>query len=106
MKVRQIHKHIVESAILGWFIGLAYYNWFAFHPHSLSILSHLALVTVVMYIIAITVAAATTGIAALGTKMINGSVYGDAPLFTLALPGSTIAAFVASGCVLSAWGTF
>jgi len=100
MSVRETHKHIVESAILGWFLGLAYYNWFSSQPIQLSLLAHLILVTAVMYIVCILIASASRGIATLVAKAVSGFVHGQEPMFTLAMPSATVLGFLAAGYAL------
>jgi hypothetical protein len=90
--------------IVGWFTGLAYYNWFSSTGVHLPIWQHALLVVVGMFAASIIIGAGMALVAAALTKVITGRSDSSINAFAWAAFISPAIAFFAAKYVLQFWG--
>jgi len=87
--------------IAGWFIGLAYYNWFSSDPISVPMWAHAVLIIGGMFAASIVIGAGLALLAALLTKLITGNPEGNPNAFAwAAFIGPVLAFFAAKYALL------
>lgn len=82
LSVEQINTKAAKYSIAGWFLGLAYFNWFSSTATHVSIAGHIILVVVGMFAASILIGMIVALILGLITRLlavrIDGSPRGDA----------------------------
>jgi hypothetical protein len=88
------------GSMLGWLVGLAYYNWLASHPPHVSVGAHLILATIGTFAASIFIAGTMTLLAACIAKLVTGRAEGSSVLFMCAVLISPVIAFLAADYAL------
>lgn len=104
MDVDGVNTKAAKMTIVGWFAGLAYYNWFSSTAFHLPFWEHVLLVVVGMFAAAIIIGAGMALLAAGLTKVITGRMDGSLNAFAWAAFISPILAFFAAKYVLRLLG--
>ena len=97
MSIDSINAYASKMTILGWFAGLAYYNWFASHTLHVPIWGHAVLIVVGMFAASIIIGAGIALIAGALTKVITGKLEGSPHAYSWAAFISPVLAFAAAG---------
>lgn len=77
LSIEAINTKSAKYTIVGWFAGLAYYNWFASHPVHVSFIGHVILVVGGMFAASIIIGMGVALIMGLITKLATGSIGGS-----------------------------
>jgi hypothetical protein len=96
MSIEAINAYASKMTILGWFIGLAYYNWFAHRTVHVPIWGHALLVVVGMFAASIIIGAGMALIAGAITRTITGKLEGSPHVYSWAAFISPVLAFFAA----------
>lgn len=100
MDVDSVNSKAAKMTIVGWFAGLAYYNWFSSAAAHLPWWQHALLIIVGMFAAAIVIGAGMALLAAALTKVITGRSDGSINAFAWAAFISPVLAFFAAKYVL------
>ncbi|UDL90191.1 hypothetical protein LGH82_01990 [Mesorhizobium sp. PAMC28654] len=106
MTVDQINGKASGMVIFGWFVGLAYYNWFSRSPISVPIWAHIVLIVVGMFAASIIIGGGLALIAAGITKAVTGSAQGSPHAFSWAAFIGLILAFFPAGYALEMFKSY
>lgn len=104
MNVDLVNTYAAKWTVGGWFLGLAYYNWFASSPPHVTWWYHLGLVTVGMFVASICIGGGMALLMALITKLVTGNAEGSIHGFAWAAFISPVLAFLFAGQVLTSVG--
>ena len=96
MDIDRVNDLASKQVILGWFAGLAYYNWFTGSPISVPWWAHIILVVGGMFASSIIIGGGMSLLAAGITKLMFGRSDAVPGLFGWAGIIATILAFIAS----------
>ena len=96
MNIERINVQASKMTILGWFSGLAYYNWFASTPITAPIWGHVVLIIGGMFFASIVIGGGLSLMAALITKAATGSTDGSPHAFSWAAFIGMALSFVAA----------
>lgn len=77
LSVEQINTKAAKFTILGWFAGLAYFNWFSSTAVHVSLVGHAILVVVGMFAASIIIGMGLALIVGLITKAVTGNSLGS-----------------------------
>ena len=77
LPVEQINTKAAKFTIVGWFVGLAYFNWFSSTAVHVSLVGHAILVIVGMFAASILIGMGIALIMGLITKAATGSTLGS-----------------------------
>ena len=102
--IDRVNSYAAKSAIAGWFIGLAYYNWFASNPPHAALWGHLLLVTVGMFTASFVIGGGVSLLAALVTKRVTGRRDSSPEFFAWGAFISPVLTFFAADHVLQCVG--
>jgi len=80
--IEVINTYAAKWTIAGWFIGLAYYNWFASAPAHVQWWAHLLLVIIGMAAVSIIIGGTIALIMALITRILTGHSEGSPHAFS------------------------
>lgn len=105
MTVDQINGKASGMVIFGWFVGLAYYNWFARTPISVPLWAHVVLIVVGMFASSIIIGGGLSLLAAGVTKAATGRADGSPHAFSWAAFVGMVVAFFAAGYSLELLGS-
>lgn len=105
MNIEIINTYAAKWTIGGWFIGLAYYNWFASAPDHVPLWAHVVLVVLGMFVASIVIGGGMALLMALITKLTTGDAEGSSHAFAWAAFISPVLAFFAAKYALqfAAW---
>ena len=96
MNIDLINSYAAKFTIFGWFVGLAYFNWFSGSPIHIPLWGHLVLITVGMFAASIIIGGGLALVAAGVTKVATGSAEGSPHAFSWAAFISLVVAFFAA----------
>jgi hypothetical protein len=105
MSVDAVNASAAKACILGWFIGLAYYNWFAHQPPHVALWLHFVLAFVGMFAASILIGGALALLAGVLTKRTTGSWDGSPDFFAWGVFIGPVLAFFAAGYALQVMST-
>lgn len=94
--IELINTYAAKWTIGGWFIGLAYYNWFTSSPIHVPLLGHVLLVTIGMFAASIVIGGGMALLAAGVTRLAVGRADGSPHGFAWAAFISPVIAFFAT----------
>lgn len=77
LTIEQINTKAATYTIVGWFAGLAYYNWFAKSPVHVSFIGHVVLVVVGLFAASIVIGMGVALLFGLITKLVTGRADGS-----------------------------
>ncbi|RWN10212.1 MAG: hypothetical protein EOR94_29300 [Mesorhizobium sp.] len=106
LTVEQVNSKASGMVIFGWFVGLAYYNWFSRSPISVPIWAHIVLIVVGMFAVSIIIGGGLALVAAAITKAATGNAEGSPNAFSWAAFIGMILAFFAAGYALQIFRSF
>ena len=96
VNIETANTYAAKWTIGGWFVGLAYYNWFASHPPHVSLWGHVVLIIGGMFAASILIGGGMSLLASLITKIVTGRSDGSPNAFGwTAFISPVIAFFVA-----------
>jgi hypothetical protein len=95
-EITLVNTYAAKWTIAGWFVGLAYYNWFAMAPEHVPLLAHLVLIVGGLFASSIIIGGGMALLAALVTRLMTGSVVASPDAFAWAAFISPILAFFAA----------
>jgi hypothetical protein len=101
-----INTKASKLTIAGWFIGLAYFNWFAANADSLPWWVHAVLIVGGMFASSILIGGGMALLAAWVTKVVTGKSEGSLHAFVLAMFISPVIAFFAANYALRIAASF
>jgi len=93
MSIEVANTYAAKWTIGGWFIGLAYYNWFSSAPIHVPMLGHILLLTVGMFAASVLIGGGMALLAGLVTKVATGQIEGSPHAFAWAAFISPVIAF-------------
>ncbi|RVP57114.1 hypothetical protein CN071_27830 [Sinorhizobium meliloti] len=96
MNIDNINGKAAKMTIIGWFAGLAYYNWFSSTPIDVPLWAHAVLGVVGMFAAAIVIGGGMALLAGGITKLATGRVDGSPHAFSWAAFISPVLAFFAA----------
>lgn len=105
MDIDRVNTYASVNTIVGWFLGLAYYNWIPYQPPHLPIWEHVLLIIGGMFAASIIIGGGVALIAAALTRVLTGHTDGDTNYFAWGAFISPVLAFFAAGYVIDALGT-
>jgi hypothetical protein len=94
--INVINTYAAKHTIVGWFVGLAYYNWFASAPYHAPFWALVVLVVGGMFAAAIIIGGGMALLAALLTRAVTGHAEGSPDFFAWAAFISPVLAFFAA----------
>lgn len=97
MSIELINTYAAKSAIAGWFVGLAYYNWFSSHAHHVPWWGHLILILPGLFFASVVIGAVVALILAGVTKIIFGKYDATGDIIAWGFFISPVLAFLAAG---------
>jgi hypothetical protein len=74
--IEQINTKAAKCSIAGWFLGLAYFNWFSSTAAHVSIAGHIVLVVVGLFAVSILIGMIVALILGLIAKFLTGRIAG------------------------------
>ncbi|MCF1484600.1 MULTISPECIES: hypothetical protein [Rhizobium/Agrobacterium group] len=104
LDVDSVNTKAAKMTIVGWFAGMAYYNWFSSTAVHLAWWQHALLIIVGMFAASIVIGAGMALLAGLLTKVITGRSDGNINAFAWAAFISPVLAFFAAKYVLQFLG--
>lgn len=104
--IESINTRAAKWTVSGWFIGLAYYNWFASAPPHVALWAHLVLIVGGLFASSIIIGGGMAMIAATTTKIFTGNAEGSPHGFAWASFISPVLAFFAAKYSLLIASTF
>ncbi|HEX8663362.1 MAG TPA: hypothetical protein VF744_04970 [Beijerinckiaceae bacterium] len=96
MTIDRVNTISSKLTILGWFAGLAYYNWFSSAPISVPFWAHLVLIVGGLFASSIVIGGGMALLAAFVTKLATGRADGSPDAFSWAAFISAALAFLAA----------
>ena len=102
VSIETVNTYAAKWTVGGWFIGLAYYNWFSSAPIHVPLLGHILLLTVGMFAASVLIGGGMAVLAAVVTKLTTGNVEGSPHGFAWAAFISPVVAFFAAKLALQA----
>jgi hypothetical protein len=100
MNIELINSYAAKWTVTGWFVGLAYYNWFASAPAHLPIWAHAILVVGGLFVAPILIGGGVALLMAGVTKILTGRIEGSPDGYAWGAFISPVLAFFAAGYVL------
>ena len=100
MNIDTVKAKAAKATIFGWFVGLAYYNWFAHQPPHVPFWGHLLLGFVGMFVASIVIGGGLALVAALLTRMTTGRLDGSSDFFAWGVFIGPVLAFFAAAPAL------
>jgi|GEM_PF-3684051 len=97
LSIEKINTKAAKYTIFGWFVGLAYFNWFASTPVHVSWIGHGILIVVGMFAASIVIGGGVTLVLGLLTKALTGRMEGSPDLYAWGAFISPVIAFIAAG---------
>lgn len=97
LSVEKTNTYAAKFSIAGWFIGLAYYNWFSSSAVHVSLVGHIILVVVGMFAASVLIGLGVALIFAILTKLLTGRHDGTSDLYAWGAFISPVLAFFAAG---------
>lgn len=73
MDIERINTYSSKHTIVGWFVGLAYYNWFSSSAEPVSLWGHVALIVIGMFAASIIIGGGVAIVIGLITRIATGS---------------------------------
>jgi hypothetical protein len=77
LTIERINTKAARNSIIGWFIGLAYFNWFSSTPVHVSLVGHVVLVVVGLFAASILIGMVVALVFAVITKIATGRTDGS-----------------------------
>ena len=96
MNVETVNTYAAKWTVAGWYIGLAYYNWFASNPPHVALWAHIVLATVGMFLASVVIGGGMSLVAAAVTKLVYGKSDASPDFFSWAAFISPVLAFFAA----------
>lgn len=106
MTIDSINSYAAKWTIAGWFIGLAYYNWFASAPPPVALWVHVILIVGGMFVASIVIGGGLAILVGYLTKLFTGSFEGSPHGFAWASFIAPVLAFFAAKYALQFAATF
>jgi len=100
MNIDLVNTYAARHTIIGWFVGLAYFNWFAHQPPTVPLWGHLLLIIVGMFAASIIIGGGMALVAAGVTRLVKGQSDASPDLFAWGAFISPVLAFFAAGYAL------
>lgn len=97
LSVEQVNTKAAKFSIAGWFVGLAYYNWFSSTPVHVSWVGHAILIVVGMFAASILIGMVISLIFMAITKLMTGRADGSIHGYAWGAFISPVLAFFAAG---------
>ena len=94
--IDRINYTVASWTVAGWFLGLAYYNWFSSTALRLALWVHAVLIVGGLFASSIFIGGSVAAVAALATRAITGRPDGSPVAFMLAGWISPVLAFFAA----------
>lgn len=105
LDIDSVNNKTAKMTIVGWFAGLAYYNWFSSTASALPIWQHALLVVVGMFAASVIIGAGMCLLAGGLTKIVTGRSDGSIHAFAWTAFISPVLAFFAAKYVLQFLGS-
>ncbi len=106
LTVEQVNTKAAKFSIAGWFVGLAYYNWFSSTPTHVSLVGHIILVIAGMFAASIIIGMGVALIFGGLTKLLTGRFDATPDLYAWGAFISPVIAFFAAGWAIRLIGQY
>jgi hypothetical protein len=97
LSTEQVNTKAARYSVVGWFIGLAYFNWFSSTAAHVSLTGHILLVVIGMFAASILIGLLVALILGLITKFATGRMDGSPHGYAWSAFVSPVVAFFAAG---------